>query len=303
MSLLTIVKRFCQEVNIDEPATVMGTTDPQVKQVKAILQKEGDDLSGRGDWEALVNEATFTTGVSGTSTLTIASGLIDNTATFTDKLKVGETVTNTDTGSTTTVATIVNDSYITLAADIFQGAGAGEGYTIDTESQGTITSIATNGFSYIKNDTIWDRDLRLPVYVIDASDWQQVKATEVTGPRYQARIRGGELIVNPPPTTGHTWAFEYVTWNWMTDSSGATNKQYFTNDGDLPLLPQTLLEAGLQWRWKKQKGMEYAEDFRTYEMLVANELSRNGLKRPLKLSSGRMTPEPKVFVPDGSWNL
>ena len=235
MSLLTIVKRFCQEVNIDEPATVMGTTDPQVKQVKAILQKEGDDLSGRGDWEALVNEATHT--------------------------------------------------------------------TVATESQGAISSIATNGFRYIRNDTIWDRDLRLPVYVIDASDWQQVKATEVTGPRYQARIRGGNLIVNPTPVAGHTWAFEYVTWNWMTDSSGTTNKQYFTDDGDLPLLPQTLLEAGLQWRWKKQKGMEYAEDFRTYETLVANELSRNGLKRPLSLSSGRMTPEPKVFVPDGSWNL
>lgn len=236
MSLLTIVQRFFEEINVDQNiTTVMGATDPQVRQAKALLQKEGDDLSGRGDWESLVNEATHT--------------------------------------------------------------------TLATEDQGAIATIASNGFRYVRNDTIWDRDLRLPVYIIDATDWQQVKAIAVTGPRYQARIRGGRLISNPVPIAGHVWAFEYVTWNWMTDSTGATQKQYFTNDGDIPLLPELLLESGLQWRWKKQKGMEYAEDFRTYETLVANELSRNGLKRPVRLDQSAATPKPKVYVPEGSWNL
>jgi hypothetical protein len=235
MSLLTIAQRFAQEINIDEPSTVMGTTDPQIKQIKALLQKEGSDLAGRGDWEALVNEATHT--------------------------------------------------------------------TIAVEDQGAIADIASNGFRYVRNDTIWDRDLILPVYVIDASDWQQVKAIAVTGPRYQARIRGGHLLSNPVPAANHTWAFEYVTWNWMTDSTGVTQKQYFTADSDLPLFPDLLMEAGLQWRWKKQKGLEYAEDFRTYETLVANELSRNGLKRPVRLDQSAATPHPKLLVNDGNWPL
>lgn len=236
MSLLTLINRFASEVNVDSNVTtVMGSTDPQVIQIKNLLQKEVGDLSGRGDWEALVNEATHT--------------------------------------------------------------------TIAAEDQGAISTIASNGFRYIRNDTIWDRDLILPVFVIDASDWQQAKAVPLTGPRYHARIRGGKLLSNPVPEAGHTWAFEYVTWNAITDSTGVTQKQYFTNDNDLMLLPEFLLESGLQWRWKKQKGMEYAEDFRTYEHLVANELSRNGLKRPLKMHQSQQTPEPKIHVPHGSWNL
>ena len=91
MSLLALLKRFAEEVNVDVPTEIMGTTDPQIKQMKALLQKEGDDLSGRGDWQILTNEATHT--------------------------------------------------------------------TVATESQGAITTIASNGFRYVKNDTIWDRDL------------------------------------------------------------------------------------------------------------------------------------------------
>lgn len=236
MSLLTVINRFAAEVNIDSNVTtVMGTTDPQIIQMKSLLQKEVDDLSGRGDWEALVNEATHT--------------------------------------------------------------------TLNQEDQGAITSIASNGYRYIKNDTIWDRDLRLPVYVIDGTDWQQVKAIAVTGPRYQARIRGGKLIANPIPVAGNTWAFEYVTWNSVTDSTGVTQKQYFTADSDLMLLPEFIIEAGLKWRWKSEKGFEYAENFRTYENLVANALSRNGMKRAVRMDQSAATPKPKVYVPEGNWGV
>lgn len=233
--MLSLIQRFAEEININSPAAVMGTTDPQTKQLKALLQKEIDDLAGRGDWQELTNEATHT--------------------------------------------------------------------TLALENQGAIKTIASNGFRYIKNQTIWDRDLRLPVYVIDGTDWQQVKAIAVTGPRYQARIRGGDLISNPVPAAGHIWAFEYITWNAITDSAGTTNKQYFTDDADLMLLPEPIIEAGLQWRWKKQKGFEYAEDFRSYEVMVANALSRNNMKRALDMSMRQYTPNPKIYVNDGNWNI
>ena len=305
MSLLSLINRFAAEVNIDSNVTtVMGTTDPQIIQMKSLLQKEVNDLAGRGDWESLVNEATFTTGVAGTNNVYQFEYLVDTTKDFqSEGVAIGDTVTNTATGATTTVrlVDVGLTGYLALDDEIFPSTGVG--YSIPTEDLGAIADIASNGFRYIRNDTIWDRDLILPVLVIDASDWQQAKAVPLTGPRYSARIRGGRLLSNPVPDVGHTWAFEYVTWNAITDSTGETQKQYFTNDNDLILLPELLLEAGLEWRWKKQKGMEYAEDFRTYEMLVANELSRNGLKRPLKLHQGREGAAPNIHVSRGSWPL
>lgn len=303
MSLLSVVNRFAAEINVDSDVTaVMSTTDPQIIQIKSLLQKEVNDLAGRGDWESLVNEARLTTSVT-TGTISGFSGtqVIDTSATWLTSATVGDSITNTSTGASSTVATITNDIILSTTDEIFSAVG--QGYNIGGENLGPINEIATNGFRYIRNDTIWDRDLRLPVYVIDATDWQQVKAIAVTGPRYQARIRGGDLLCNPSVADGHTWAFEYVTWNALTDSTGVTQKQYFTSDDDLMLLPEFLLESGLQWRWKKQKGMEYAEDFRTYEHLVANELSRNGIKRPLRLDQSSYAPHPKIYTPDGNWNL
>lgn len=297
MSLLTIVQRFAEEVNVNTPTTVLGTTDPQVKQIKALLQKEGADLSGRGDWEVLVNEAKWTWIADETGTVGSAVGTVVGVGQATTAT-AGDYIYNTTTGASTLIVSLTIGNIVNTEEAIFTTGDSWSIIYIDS-----IDNLATNNFRYIRNDTIWDRDLRLPVYVVDPTDWQQIRATQVTGPRFQARIMGNDLMVNPPPTIGNTWAFEYVTWNWITDSTGATHKQYFTQDTDETLLPEFILEAGLMWRWKKEKGLEYSEDFRTYELLVFNALSRNGMKRAMNMGQSVVTPKPKVFIPNGSWNV
>jgi len=232
MSLLTTVQNFCRRTNITVPTEVIGTSDTQISQVYALLEEEGNDLSGRGDWQILIHEKTLTTKA--------------------------------------------------------------------TESQGYIDEIVgCPGFRYIKNNTIWDRTLNLPVLVIDGPDWQAEKGFANTAPEYMARIRGGELLVTPTPTAGNTWAFEYVTWNWISNGS----KQYFTRDSDTIDLPETIVLMGLRWRWKKEKGLKYAEDFRTYEKLVTNALSRQGLQKTLYQDNNKQNAEPHIIVNQGNWPL
>lgn len=177
--------------------------------------------------------------------------------------------------------------------------------TVATESQGSIATIASNGFRYIKNDTIWDRTNKLPVLgPLSAFDWQTLKAVNVTGPRYRFRIRGGKLLVNPTPTAGYSWFFEYITKNWILGADGVTYKQYFTLDTDTILLPEDLVLMGLRWRWKKEKGLDYAEDFSTYEMQVKQQTGRDGGKSVIYMDDVSWRgPRPGVWVPDGNWNL
>jgi len=112
------------------------------------------------------------------------------------------------------------------------------------------------------------------------------------------------LLVTPTPTAGYTWAFEYASKNWILGTDGITYKQYFTLDTDTILLPNDLVLMGLRWRWKKEKGLEYAEDFRTYEMQVKDELGRDGGKPNLHMDDeGWHGPVPGIFVSPGSWNL
>jgi hypothetical protein len=208
-----------------------------VTQIRALLEKEGIELSGRGDWEGITFEATHT--------------------------------------------------------------------TIAAEDQGAITTIAATGFRYIKNQTIWDRTDSLPVTgPLTPQEWQAVKGLANTGPRYRFRIRGGKLLVNPTPTAGHTWAFEYISKDWIVDTAGTTYKQYFTADSDKVLLPDEILTLGLEWRWKAEKGLDYAEDFRSYENMVKDVLGRDGGKPVLHMGDSFWSgPKPGVFVPDGNWNL
>ena len=177
--------------------------------------------------------------------------------------------------------------------------------TVATESQGAIATIASNGFRYIKNQTIWDRTDRLPVLgPMNSREWEALKPIVVNGPRYRFRIIGGNLLVNPVPSAGHTWAFEYLSHNWIQATGGGAYKQYFTADTDEILLPNTLVLMGLRWRWKKEKGLEYAEDMRTYEMQVKDALGRDGGKPVYHMDQSYWNgPKPGIWVPDGNWNL
>lgn len=235
MSMLTLIQRFCERVNLNSPSTVYGSTDPQITQIKALLEEEGNDLAKRGDWNELTREATHT--------------------------------------------------------------------TVATESQGAIATIASNGFRNIKNDTIWDRSLRLPLPVLYDTEWQTQKGFATTSPNYAVRIRGGLLLANPTPTAGNTWAFEYISKNWILGADGTTYKQYFTLDTDTLLLPEELLTLGLRWRWKKEKGFDYAEDFNTYEKQVSQALGSNGMKKRLNMSGGSTGVMPHIAIPQGDWVL
>ncbi len=176
--------------------------------------------------------------------------------------------------------------------------------TTAAEDQGAVTTIASNGFNYIKNGTFWDRSSKLPILgPLSDQEWQTLKGLSTTGPRYHYRIRGGKLLINPTPTASLSWAFEYVSKNWILGVDGTTYKQYFTLDTDTILLPETLVLMGLRWRWKKEKGMDYAEDFRTYETQVKDALGRDGGKKTLSMAGGQAQARPGIFVPDMSWNL
>lgn len=159
--------------------------------------------------------------------------------------------------------------------------------TVAAESQGTLSTILTGGreLRYIVNETIWNRSTREPVYgPREGRTWQGYKAVNITSPYSEYRIRGNELLFLPAPTAGQTCAFEYVTRSTMTDSTGATYRRNAVADTDLFLLDDEIILLGVMWRWRKAKGMEYSEDFLSYERMVADAMSRNGTKRTLSLS-------------------
>ena len=231
MTCLSIVQTVCKRMGFVTPNTATGSTDPQIIQMTAILNEEGQELSRRHTWQALTKEATFT--------------------------------------------------------------------TVATEIQVAIPT----AMRFIVNDTIWNRDLRRPVFgPLTAQRWQQLKASNIQGPWNQFRIQGGNIKFIPAPAAGETCAYEYVSDAWCYDTGG-TDQTAFTNDDDVSYLDEQILQLGLRWRFKKEKGLEYGEDFATYERMVNDAIARDGGRDVLNLDGARWDVPPGVLVPSGNWNL
>lgn len=69
-SLLTLVQNAADELGIPRPSAVVGSSDQTVRQLLALMQREGEELSAREGpsqgWPHLVREHTFST-VNGTA--------------------------------------------------------------------------------------------------------------------------------------------------------------------------------------------------------------------------------------------
>lgn len=170
--------------------------------------------------------------------------------------------------------------------------------TLAVANHGPITTIAPIFYRHILNDTIWDRSGKLPILTCTDEEWQAIQAMTTTTTPYRYRLRGGDLLTTPTPPAGLTWAFEYISAAWILNS--ITPKQYFVADADTMLLPEDLILAGLRWRYLREKGLEYAELFATYEKQVTYAL---GTERPRGTlnAAGTTLRGPAVYIPAGSW--
>lgn len=236
-TILDEIREFCEEMLLPIPGAVVGSADPNVRQIKALLLRAGNALAIRGEWSRLTHEATHT--------------------------------------------------------------------TVAAEDQGSIYDITGSGataFRKIKNETMWDRTDKLPIYPINPIDWQLIKATISANPRYKYRIVRGRLMMTPTPTAGHTVAFEWVSKWWIQDSVG-TIKERFTADTDTFLVERELLRLGLAWRWKKAKGFDYTEEYEEYETRLSETLGHDVTRETIQMDGQPRTIRPGIFVPEYSWDL
>lgn len=176
--------------------------------------------------------------------------------------------------------------------------------TVDGEDQGALASIAPSGFLRISQETIFNRSLRLPLFgPMTQSQWQALKSLPTTGPFYKYRIRAGRLLFMPAGIAGHTCAFEYASSYAILASDGTTYRGTFLADTDTFLLDEKLLQAGLRWKWKAEKGLDYAEEFRRYEEMANNASGRDGTKPRIDMSGAGNNFQPGIWVPSGNWNV
>lgn len=237
MTLLSIVQDACDEIGLDRPSTVVGSTDQQVRQLLALANRGGKALCHRFPWQESIREFTHTT----------------------------------------------------LAAEL----------------QGTVESIMP-GFNWQVYESLWNRTLISPVEgPLFPSEWQFLKATGVTGPYGEFRIRQKNLYIIPAPTAGQTLAGEFVSRYWCQSNASAAQDEWAA-DTDTGLLSEDLLTLDLVWRLNRAKRLDYAEEKMEFEIQANTAMARSGSARVLNMEGGALLSDEYPFgvgIPPGSWSL
>lgn len=175
--------------------------------------------------------------------------------------------------------------------------------TVAGADQGAITAIpGVQGFKAILNDTMFDRTTGLQLCgSVSPQEWQRRQAHASSGPYSQFRIRGGKILLDPVLGAGHEIAFEYHS-HWFVRDALGNPKETFLVDTDTLVFGDQLAHQWLRWAWKKDKGFDYAEEFRSYENYLATLGMRDGA--PAVIDTTRTgAPQFGYEVPLGSWNL
>lgn len=144
-------------------------------------------------------------------------------------------------------------------------------------NQGPVDTVIGDGFKSLVLDSGWNRTrnihLRGP---IDAPGWAALRAFPARGLLDTFRIMEGRLHIDSPQTqVGDTVTFEYYSKNVVNKTGGGTS-QIYEADGDVAVIPDTVIRAGLMWQWKQNKGLAYAEEKRTYELMAGTAAARGG---------------------------
>lgn len=127
--------------------------------------------------------------------------------------------------------------------------------------KGASAIVSNDDFHRIIEDSLWDRTNDRPIRVVDTQEWQKYVSGVVTlGINKIAIIRGGKLLFFTTPSSVDDYVFEYISKNWIQDSTSAVTRNRFAADTDTPILDEHLLFLGAKWRFKESMGFPYAED-------------------------------------------
>jgi len=155
--------------------------------------------------------------------------------------------------------------------------------TFTTVAAETQTDAIPTDFGFILDDTVFNRTtVRKLEGPLSAQQWQDLKALPSQPVFPQFRIRGNSFLYLPTPSAGDTIAYEYVSKYWVdTDADGIGNAVTWAADANTSVLDEELITLGVIWRFKKARGLDYSEEFRTYDIERRKALTRDGGKPKL----------------------
>lgn len=131
---------------------------------------------------------------------------------------------------------------------------------------------------------------------VNDGDWNELNAWSFAGAQRYFRKTATTLEFYRPLPTGAEVKIAYVSNLWTTDGASS-----WTSEADqVSIFPDGLLRFGLIYRWRRQKGMRYADEQAEYEAILARAMREDRPRRKFSSTgpTGELVHPMRVPVPD-----
>lgn len=153
-------------------------------------------------------------------------------------------------------------------------------------------------------ETFWNATTDRKVYgPLTDQEWAIANGNAVTSATWQsAMFRYDGLHIFPVPTAADTITYDYILNTPVQATGGGAYKTEFTADTDVYLLGDRVLRLGIVWRYKADKGRDYAEDLKSYELAISALVrAQRGAPRTLSIAPDETEWPPDGVVPDSGF--
>lgn len=150
-------------------------------------------------------------------------------------------------------------------------------------------------------ETFWNQTSNRKVFgPLNDEEWGVANGSSVTSATWQsAMFRYDGLHIYPVPTAADTITYDYIINTPIQATGGGAYKTLFTADNDVYLFGDSLLMLGVRWRYMADKGRDYAEALKDYELALAAEYrAQKGAARVLTIAPEEVAWPPDALVPD-----
>ena len=125
-----------------------------------------------------------------------------------------------------------------------------------------------------------------PLYgPVNAEELNALKALPASTVRPLWRMIGKSLEIWPALSSGEIVTFNYFSDYWILAVNGTTRRNRWVADTDTALFDEDMVMKGVTYRWLMSKGLDYAEQFRAFEMSFMRNAAQQMTERTISTSS------------------
>jgi hypothetical protein len=160
--------------------------------------------------------------------------------------------------------------------------------------------VQPNPFKFLVPDTLWSvSDRRQVAGPLTLQQWNQLKIFNVANAIYSYMIsqQGIHIFPVPSPLSSVTFGYYYGSRCSVTlNGPDAGSYMEYVTDNAKSVLPDQVVLADFKWRWKREKGLAYAEDKEVADQLCKNEVGRDN-QGTIDMAGEQKDAFPQLYVP------